>query len=246
MVAGSNAQQIIIKKKKKGGHQGEHHAGAWKVAYADFVTAMMAFFLLLWLLNVTTDEQRRGIADYFDPRSVARAPSGSGGVLGGLTVGQPGQLSSPSAPASPHRSLPGTPYPAEDSDALDEERAPEPTDGLTAGAPRRFDHVADEQREGEIGEFANRGSAGLSERDLDAAIAGREDRQFEAAETALRQAIQEMPALAVLADNLLIDQTDCRQRVGVAPRQEKDTRGRLDDQYLPAVQKQIPQTVVGE
>src|SRR6056297_1199815 len=77
MVAGSNAQQIIIKKKKKGGHQGEHHAGAWKVAYADFVTAMMAFFLLLWLLNVTTDEQRRGLADYFDPGAVARSHSGS-------------------------------------------------------------------------------------------------------------------------------------------------------------------------
>ncbi len=49
-------QPIIIKKIKKGG--GGHHGGAWKVAYADFVTAMMAFFLLLWLLNVTTDEAR--------------------------------------------------------------------------------------------------------------------------------------------------------------------------------------------
>ena len=53
---------VIIKKIKKGGHGG-HHGGAWKVAYADFVTAMMAFFLLLWLLNVTTDVQKRGIAD---------------------------------------------------------------------------------------------------------------------------------------------------------------------------------------
>ncbi|MDE3037575.1 MAG: flagellar motor protein MotB [Pseudomonadota bacterium] len=57
---------IIIKRIKKGGHGG-HHGGAWKVAYADFVTAMMAFFLLLWLLNVTTPEQRKGIADYFTP-----------------------------------------------------------------------------------------------------------------------------------------------------------------------------------
>ncbi len=56
---------IIIKKIKKGGHG--HHGGAWKVAYADFVTAMMAFFLLLWLLSSTTDEQREGIADYFTP-----------------------------------------------------------------------------------------------------------------------------------------------------------------------------------
>src|SRR5258706_775817 len=57
---------IIIKKIKKGGHD-VHHGGAWKVAYADFVTAMMAFFLLLWLINTTTPEQKAGIAEYFTP-----------------------------------------------------------------------------------------------------------------------------------------------------------------------------------
>jgi chemotaxis protein MotB len=58
-------QTIIIKKIKKGGHG--HHGGAWKVAYADFVTAMMAFFLLLWLLQSTPVEQLAGLADYFSP-----------------------------------------------------------------------------------------------------------------------------------------------------------------------------------
>ncbi len=58
-------QTIIIKKIKKGGHG--HHGGAWKVAYADFVTAMMAFFLLLWLLTATPVEQLEGLADYFSP-----------------------------------------------------------------------------------------------------------------------------------------------------------------------------------
>ena len=57
---------VIIKRIKKSGHGG-HHGGAWKVAYADFVTAMMAFFLLMWLINTTTPEQKRGIADYFAP-----------------------------------------------------------------------------------------------------------------------------------------------------------------------------------
>src|ERR1700759_3376885 len=80
---------VIIKKIKKGGHGG-HHGGAWKVAYADFVTAMMAFFLLLWLLNVTTDVQKRGIADYFQPAMASSSHSGAGGVLGGVTIGQPG------------------------------------------------------------------------------------------------------------------------------------------------------------
>src|ERR1700742_789905 len=79
---------IIIKKVKKGGHGG-HHGGGWKVAYADFVTAMMAFFLLLWLLNVTTDVQRKGIADYFSPASISRSDSGAGGVFGGLTITAP-------------------------------------------------------------------------------------------------------------------------------------------------------------
>src|SRR5579863_5565958 len=85
---------IIIKKVKKGGHAG-HHGGAWKVAYADFVTAMMSFFLLLWLLNVTTDVQKRGIADYFDPTISSRSQSGAGGVLGGLTIGAPGSQALP-------------------------------------------------------------------------------------------------------------------------------------------------------
>ncbi|HUY68995.1 MAG TPA: flagellar motor protein MotB, partial [Alphaproteobacteria bacterium] len=77
---------IIIRKKKKGGGHGGHHGGAWKVAYADFVTAMMSFFLLLWLLNVTTDIQRRGIADYFSPASVSKSESGAGGVFGGQSI----------------------------------------------------------------------------------------------------------------------------------------------------------------
>ncbi len=67
----SQPQPIIIKRVKKSGGHG-HHGGAWKIAYADFVTAMMAFFLLMWLLGNTTEEQRRGIADYFEnPLSLA-------------------------------------------------------------------------------------------------------------------------------------------------------------------------------
>ena len=65
-----------------------HHGGAWKVAYADFVTAMMAFFLLLWLLGATTDKQRKGIADYFTPTLVKIKQGGAGGngLLGGSSL----------------------------------------------------------------------------------------------------------------------------------------------------------------
>lgn len=77
---------IIIKKIKKGGGDG-HHGGAWKVAYADFVTAMMAFFLLMWLLNATTEKQRKGIADYFSPTiPINRVSGGGSGSFGGDSV----------------------------------------------------------------------------------------------------------------------------------------------------------------
>lgn len=80
-------------------------SGAWKVAYADFVTAMMAFFLLLWLLNVTTDEQKNAISNYFDPSSpkISEATSGAGGVLGGLTMSPQGAMSSDYNPLIPQQ-----------------------------------------------------------------------------------------------------------------------------------------------
>ena len=80
---------ILIKKVKKVAGHG-HHGGAWKVAYADFVTAMMAFFLLMWLINTTDPEQKRGIAEYFAPASVSQTTSGSGGILGGTSLGDDG------------------------------------------------------------------------------------------------------------------------------------------------------------
>ena len=83
---------IMIKKVKKV-IAGGHHGGAWKVAYADFVTAMMAFFLLMWLINTTDPEQKRGIAEYFAPASVSQTTSGSGGILGGTALGDDGAKS---------------------------------------------------------------------------------------------------------------------------------------------------------
>ncbi len=85
MSAQGNAP-IIYKKVKKVSGEG-HHGGAWKVAYADFVTAMMAFFMLMWLLNATTEKQRKGIADYFSPTiPVMRASGGGDGAFGGDSV----------------------------------------------------------------------------------------------------------------------------------------------------------------
>ena len=90
--AGGKATIIIRREEVTGGG---HHGGAWKVAYADFVTAMMAFFLLMWLLNATTSEQRRGLADYFSPTNMmSHSTSGYGAIFGGHTPNDDGTLAS--------------------------------------------------------------------------------------------------------------------------------------------------------
>jgi chemotaxis protein MotB len=179
---------IIIKKVKKGGHAG-HHGGAWKVAYADFVTAMMAFFLLLWLLNVTTDVQKRGIADYFDPTLASKSNSGAGGVLGGQTVGSPG--SETVAMAMPNfdisRSAASSSSDSDDSDTGGNSTS----DQDDTGAPP----VQTEQPKQ------------LTAEDLQKQLAATEQKRFEEAKAALLQAVKEVPDLRALANNLMIDET---------------------------------------
>ena len=82
-----NVRPIIVKKIIEEGHGG-HHGGAWKVAYADFVTAMMAFFLLMWLLGATEEKDRKAIADYFAPTNVElkSGSAGSNGLFGGESI----------------------------------------------------------------------------------------------------------------------------------------------------------------
>ncbi len=93
---------------------GGHHGGAWKVAYADFVTAMMAFFLLMWLLNATTEQQRRGIAAYFSPlASVENGYSGAGLVPGGASPFDKGTSLVNKGTGTPPALTPPTPVPVQ-------------------------------------------------------------------------------------------------------------------------------------
>lgn len=124
MAAQGNAAPILIKRKKVIAGGG-HHGGAWKVAYADFVTAMMAFFMLMWLLNATTEKQRKGIADYFNPTiPVNRISGGGDGAFGGDSVLSEQELAQNGTGAS-------ATAPTEDSQARGsqaaEDAAPEPT-----------------------------------------------------------------------------------------------------------------------
>ncbi|MGH6948532.1 MAG: flagellar motor protein MotB [Kiloniellales bacterium] len=133
---------IVVKKIKKGGHA--HHGGAWKVAYADFVTAMMAFFLLLWLLSATTEEQKRGIADYFAPMNVSRSTTGSDGVLGGRTVTADGAMSHDAGAPAVTVALPA-PEPKPDSEAEGDKQPNEDEieKALAAREEQQFEEVQD-------------------------------------------------------------------------------------------------------
>ncbi len=172
MALGADAPIVIKKVKKGGGHA--HHGGAWKVAYADFVTAMMAFFLLMWLINTTSPEQKRGIADYFAPASVSETTSGSGGILGGTSLGDDGVKSNGSM-------------------TLVEQMAPE--------APQNVN---------ESGQSDDNPGASLESADEEALrreLQAREAAAFASAAQSLRQALQDMPELAELSKQILIDQT---------------------------------------
>jgi chemotaxis protein MotB len=194
----TNAPVIIIKRKKKGNHS-DHHGGAWKVAYADFVTAMMAFFLLLWLLNATTEEQRRGISDYFSPASVARTTSGAGGVLGGQTMARNGvNRSEGSIIAVPMPAIPTDIDPTEDRDGES------PGDG---GEAEEQAKKADEQ--------AQKKADTLSQEEQEKLAAKREEQRFEDATEELRKAIQSEPELAKLAESLVIDRTPEGMRIQI-------------------------------
>jgi chemotaxis protein MotB len=189
MAKNTTGSVIIIKKVKKGGHAA-HHGGAWKVAYADFVTAMMAFFLLLWLLNVTTDVQKRGIADYFDPTLTSKSTSGAGGVLGGQTVGKPG--SEQTALTQPSFGVNATSLrqPINGNDTDDDGGTNADQDSDNAAPPVETDKPKK-----------------LTTEEFQKQLAEREQQRFEEAKAALEQAVQEVPELRGLAKNLLIDET---------------------------------------
>jgi chemotaxis protein MotB len=201
---------IIIIKKVKKVHAGAHHGGAWKVAYADFVTAMMAFFLLLWLLNATTQEQRKGISDYFAPASVSRNTSGSGALLGGTTMTKDGALNERGQPVR-------LPLPASDelvTDPSDEDvdvlrRMPE-IEGPNDQAPEQAadaDNGALPGKQGAKEPDGAKDPGTLSKEDVEKIVREREENLFNQAEQELRQAISTSPDLKKLAESLLIDQT---------------------------------------
>ena len=127
-----DAPTIVIRRDE--GEEPAHHGGAWKVAYADFMTAMMAFFLLLWLLNATTEEQRTGLADYFAPTNLfGRSVSGSGKPFGGKTPNDEG--TSVSSDGSPQVMTGKKPPVFEEDDLRTDQQAASAVTGLADNPP---------------------------------------------------------------------------------------------------------------
>jgi chemotaxis protein MotB len=190
---------IIIKKVKKVGHA--HHGGAWKIAYADFVTAMMAFFLLMWLLSATTEEQKKGIADYFAPTTrVSATTSGSDGVMGGTTISPDGAMISDRSAIGIEVTLP----PADSEEEIDE--IPEETASAKAAGEG-------ESTGGDAGETA--------EEAAQKAKFEEESKQFAEAEAALKQAIEAAPELRELVNNLVVDHTPEGLRIQLVDQSKK-------------------------
>jgi len=176
-------QPIIIKKIKKGGHG--HHGGAWKVAYADFVTAMMAFFLLLWLLNSVTEEQLEGISNYFAPVAASSSTSGSGDELGGKIMAEDGAMSDMSSRPSVSMELP----------------PPKAGEGSIEEAEKEVEAPKQESPE----ELPSQ--ADLDAQKAEELMREKEEEQFQKAEQQLREAIEGIPELQQLAKSLLIENT---------------------------------------
>tara|TARA_R110002095_G_scaffold87238_2_gene75996 strand:- start:2810 stop:3787 length:978 start_codon:yes stop_codon:yes gene_type:complete len=193
---------IIKKIKKVEGHG--HHGGAWKVAYADFVTAMMAFFLMMWLLSSTSEEQKRGISNYFGPPGNLTGAGGSGGVLAGLTLTSEGVL--------------------ENNVTKGEGQ----TDGQSNGKsglveiPKNSEEddeqvkktLSQEMDESLLSEEGNQPNLSMKEK----AVEKLEKENFKEVEESLKQAIQEDPELKELAKNLMIDETPEGLRIQIVDR----------------------------
>jgi chemotaxis protein MotB len=239
----SGKRPVIIKREEV--VEGGHHGGAWKVAYADFVTAMMAFFLLMWLLNATTQEQRTGLADYFSPNNIlSRQSSGNGQPFGGNSASTKGPMASDRGTVQPtHAKAPVV-------DDIDEEDVPD----VAQARPNRADAPTDQpDRDADTPIVAGASTAPkqngqahavaapMPGRDAGAAAGGfpdavrppspaqlraeqvrQERQQFAEAAQQLREAVRADPALSELGRQLAIDLTPEGLRIQI-----------LDDDHSP-------------
>ncbi|SMH63055.1 flagellar motor protein MotB [Azospirillum agricola] len=207
----------IIVKRHLAAHDEEEHNGTWKLAYADFVTAMMTFFLVMWLMNITTTEQRKGIADYFNPVAVSQSQSGADGMLSGRSVDKSGSLTTPNAEGDQASPVASPPVVASvgDSDrqpAGRKDPMPHPLGGRTPGEPvdllRAPPASSADSAPAPAGSTA---SLGATRAELEALLDQQsaeltEKAALETLERDLRGRIAASPELSALSDSVVIQQ----------------------------------------
>jgi chemotaxis protein MotB len=219
-----NKSSVIVKKYEI--VEGGHHGGAWKVAYADFVTAMMAFFLLMWLLNATTEDQRKGLADYFSPANLmSHASSGTGQPFGGHTAFDSGALVSDRGAVQITQGKRPVIEQTDDGDdpIYTETHHARSGDGVGLG-PVTDDQDADASTDQSRGQKGTRQAAGpgggadvvregqpethaFTSAEIAAEKAREEKAAFEQAARQIKEAVRADPALADLAKQLAVDMT---------------------------------------
>ena len=214
MAKSDKARPIIIRREEV--VEAASHGGAWKVAYADFVTAMMAFFLLMWLVNMTTFEQRTGLADYFSPsNALSHGTSGYGAPFGGHTPYDEGSLASDrggvqiiSAQTPPVQDV-------EEDDSVVPAQAVTFHDNGEADTKQRKQQPKhpggpmskDATKPGDDLAAAATGGPDANEMALRAELERRERLAFTAAAQQIRDLVAHDPALADLAKQLMVDIT---------------------------------------
>jgi chemotaxis protein MotB len=190
----SNSARPVIVQRAPDTRPHGHHGGAWKVAYADFVTAMMAFFLLLWLVGSADKDTLKGLAEFFSDAKVnVGPPGGTGGILDGFSVvpADPGGV--PASPFDQPSVLPGSPDPGHaGADELDPGALAPPLGGQAArdAAPRTAQDDGD-------------------------ALDG-----LEAAQDSLAEAFAAAPELRRFADSMVVDQTPEGLRIQLVDREQ--------------------------
>jgi chemotaxis protein MotB len=179
---------IIIKRIKKSG--GGHHGGAWKVAYADFVTAMMAFFLLLWLLNAVTEEQKKGIAQYFRPTIAPQSSQSQEAILNGT----PAVMSEVSGASAAEANV-------------DVEDASEEADANSSTADSDSGSNTTQKLTDQTAVPSNGGEKPVDLKEAKDVVAKNEQKEFDDVKKKIEDQIKQDPGLADLKNNIDVQQT---------------------------------------
>jgi chemotaxis protein MotB len=201
MARKKNHEQLILVQRRVSSDEDEEHNGAWKLAYADFVTAMMTFFLIMWLMNTISAEQRKGIADYFNPIAVSQSYSGADGILSGRAADTQGTLTTPNAPGEHSLPVASPPVVASVGDSDREAAGRKDPMPNPPGSPQKSESQAEAKDQPPMPRDARAELEAMLDRESQNA---KEQMALDQTERSLRESLADSPELANLADSVVI------------------------------------------